>query len=138
MALYKEMTDTKGVVSKYFRISSITFNIDENLLDVTVREYADEDYRNIEKNIEQLRKTINEKQSAINILNENYRENEKEIIEKNQELYTYIEELNSLNQTSYYIGDKTYSFSFEDQDYSITDCYNLLKTLDVFENSTNV
>lgn len=138
MALYKEMTDTKGVVSKYFRISSITFNIDENLLDVTVREYADEDYRNIEKNIEQLKKTINEKQSAINILNENYRENEKEIIEKNQELYTYIEELNSLNQTSYYIGDKTYSFSFEDQDYSITDCYNLLKTLDVFENSTNV
>ena len=138
MALYKEMTDTKGVVSKYFRISSITFNIDENLLDVTVREYADEDYRNIEKNIEQLKKTINEKQSAINTLNENYRENEKEIIEKNQELYTYIEELNSLNQTSYYIGDKTYSFSFEDQDYSITDCYNLLKTLDVFENSTNV
>lgn len=138
MALYKEMIDTKGVVSKYFRISSITFNIDENLLDVTVREYADEDYRNIEKNIEQLRKTINEKQSAINTLNENYRENEKEIIEKNQELYTYIEELNSLNQTSYYIGDKTYSFSFEDQDYSITDCYNLLKTLDVFENSTNV
>lgn len=138
MALYKEMIDTKGVVSKYFRISSITFNIDENLLDVTVREYADEDYRNIEKNIEQLRKTINEKQSAINTLNKNYRENEKEIIEKNQELYTYIEELNSLNQTSYYIGDKTYSFSFEDQDYSITDCYNLLKTLDVFENSTNV
>ena len=138
MALYKEMIDTKGVVSKYFRISSITFNIDENLLDVTVREYADEDYRNIEKNIEQLKKTINEKQSAINTLNENYRENEKEIIEKNQELYTYIEELNSLNQTSYYIGDKTYSFSFEDQDYSITDCYNLLKTLDVFENSTNV
>lgn len=138
MALYKEMTDTKGVVSKYFRISSITFNIDENLLDVTVREYADEDYRNIEKNIEQLKKTINEKQNAINTLNENYRENEKEIIEKNQELYTYIEELNSLNQTSYYIGDKTYSFNFEDQDYSITDCYNLLKTLDVFENSTNV
>lgn len=138
MALYKEITDNKGVITRYFRISNITFDIDNDSLNVTVKEYTNEDYRDIEKNIRALKEEINEKQSVINTLNENYRENEEEILEKNKELYSLITELNSLNESSYYVGETVYSFDFTDQDYSITDCYNLLKTLDVFANSTNV
>lgn len=138
MALYKEITDNKGVITRYFRISNITFDIDNDSLNITVREYTNEDYRDIEKNIRALKEEINEKQSVINTLNENYRENEEEILEKNKELYSLITELNSLNESSYYVGETVYSFDFVDQDYSITDCYNLLKTLDVFVNSTNV
>ena len=138
MALYKEITNNKGVITRYFRISNITFDIDNDSLNITVREYTNEDYRDIEKNIRALKEEINEKQSVINTLNENYRENEEEILKKNKELYSLITELNSLNESSYYVGETVYSFDFIDQDYSITDCYNLLKTLDVFVDSTNV
>ena len=39
---------------------------------------------------------------------------------------------------NYSVGDKQYSFDFEDKDYSMSDCYNLLKKLDVFEDSVDV
>lgn len=138
MALYKEMTNSKGVVTRYFRISNITFIIDRGSLDITVTEYADESYREIEKNIKELKHQISTLQTDINILNENYKDNEATIVEKNKELYDLVDKLNNLNTSSYHVDEKVYSFNFEDQSYSITDCYNLLKTLDVFVDSTNV
>lgn len=138
MALYKEIIDNKGVVTRYFRISNITFAIDRNSLDITVTEYADESYRSIEKNIKELRNEISVLQTNINTLNENYKDNETVIIKKNKELYNLVAKLNDLNTSSYHVDDKVYTFDFEDQDYSITDCYNLLKTLDIFVDSTDV
>lgn len=138
MALYKEIVEDNGVVSKYFRISNISFDIDSKNISVGVKEYADSTYRDKEKEIKEIQTDINSKQSVLDTLNQNYRENEEEILKKNQELSVLVNQLNELKTKSYSIGDKQYNFEFEDKDYSMSDCYELLKQLDVFEDSVDV
>lgn len=138
MALYKEIVEDNGVVSKYFRISNISFDIDSKNISVSVKEYADSTYRDKEKEIKEIQTDINSKQSVLDTLNQNYRENEKEILKKNQELSVLVNQLNELKTKSYSIGDKQYNFEFEDKDYSMSDCYELLKQLDVFIDSVDV
>lgn len=135
MALYKEIVEDNGVVSKYFRISNISFNIDSKNISVGVKEYADSTYRDKEKEIRKIQEDINNRQSEINTLNEDYRNNEEEILKKNKEMAVLVNELNTKN---YFVGEKQYNFDFEDKDYSMSDCYNLLKELDVFEDSVDV
>lgn len=43
-----------------------------------------------------------------------------------------VNELNKLNTKNYSVGEKQHNFNFEDKDCSMSDCYNLLKELDVF------
>ena len=138
MALYKEIVEDNGVVSKYFRISNISFNIDSKNISVSVKEYADSTYRDKEKEIRKIQEDINNKQSEINILNEDYRNNEAEILKQNKEMAVLVNKLNELNTKNYSVGKKQYNFDFEDKDYSMSDCYNLLKELDVFEDSVDV
>lgn len=138
MALYKEIVEDNGVVSKYFRISNISFNIDSKNISVGVKEYADSTYRDKEKEIRKIQEDINNRQSEINILNEDYRNNEEEILKQNKEMAVLVNELNELNTKNYSVGEKQYNFDFEDKDYSMSDCYDLLKKLDVFEDSVDV
>lgn len=138
MALYKEIVEDNGVVSKYFRISNISFDIDSKNISVGVKEYADSTYRDKEKEIKEIQTDINSKQSVLDTLNQNYRENEEEILKKNQELSVLVNQLNELNTKNYSVGEKQYNFDFEDKDYSMSDCYELLKQLDVFEDSVDV
>lgn len=84
MALYKEIVEDNGVVSKYFRISNISFNIDSKNISVGVKEYADSTYRDKEKEIRKIQEDINNRQSEINTLNEDYRNNEEEILKKSK------------------------------------------------------
>ena len=138
MALYKEIVEDNGVVSKYFRISNISFNIDSKNISVGVKEYADSTYRDKEKEIKKIQEDIDNRQSEINILNEDYRSNEEEILKQNKEMAVLVNELNELNTKNYSVGEKQYNFDFEDKGYSMSDCYNLLKGLDVFEDSVDV
>lgn len=135
MALYKEMVNEKGVIMKYFRISDVAISIDNSNVVITVKEYFDNTYRSKEKKIDTLQSDINEKQKYINTLNENYRENEEEIMTKNNELNLIIEELNTVRGQVYYIDEQTYTFDFENTDYSLTKCYEMLKTLEIFADS---
>lgn len=138
MALYKEIISDNGVVSKYFRINNIILNIDDKKISISIKEYADDLYREKEKEITNLHNAISTKQFSINSLNEDYKNNEEEIIKQNQELMVLVKELNNLMAINYFIGERQYDFEFEDKNYSISDCYNLLKQLDEFKDSTDV
>lgn len=138
MALYKEIVEDNGVVSKYFRISNISFNIDSKNISVGVKEYADSIYRDKEKKIRKIQEDINNRQSEINILNEDYRNNEEEILKQNKEMAVLVNELNELNTKNYSVGEKQYNFDFEDKEYSLSICYKLLKTLELFKDSKDV
>ena len=42
MALFKEITNQKGVTSRYFRISNVALNIDSKNIVITLKEYTDD------------------------------------------------------------------------------------------------
>lgn len=138
MALFKEITNQKGVTSRYFRISNVALNIDSKNIVITLKEYASNTYRNKEKEISELQNEINERQEYIDTLNTNYNENKEEIITKNNELRVVINKLNEMKSQDYYIVEQKYNFDFEDKEYSLSTCYGLLKTLELFKDSKDV
>lgn len=138
MALFKEITNQKGVTSRYFRISNVALDIDSKNIVITLKEYTDNTYRNKEKEISELQNEINERQEYIDTLNTNYSENKEEIITKNNELRVVINKLNEMKSQDYYIGEQNYNFDFEDKEYSLSTCYGLLKTLELFKDSKDV
>ena len=138
MALFKEITNQKGVTSRYFRISNVALDIDSKNIVITLKEYTDNTYRNKEKEISDLQNEINERQEYINTLNTNYSENKEEIITKNNELRVVINKLNEMKSQDYYIVEQKYNFDFEDKEYSLSTCYGLLKTLELFKDSKDV
>ena len=138
MALFKEITNQKGVTSRYFRISNVALDIDSKNIVITLKEYTDNTYRNKEKEISDLQNEINERQEYIDILNTNYSENKEEIITKNNELRVAINKLNEMKSQDYYIVEQKYNFDFEDKEYSLSTCYGLLKTLELFKDSKDV
>lgn len=138
MALFKEITNQKGVTSRYFRISNVALDIDSKNIVITLKEYTDNTYRNKEKEISDLQNEINERQEYIDILNTNYSENKEEIITKNNELRVVINKLNEMKSQDYYIVEQKYNFDFEDKEYSLSTCYGLLKTLELFKDSKDV
>lgn len=138
MALFKEITNQKGVTSRYFRISNVALDIDSKNIVITLKEYASNTYRNKEKEISNLQNEINERQEYINTLNTNYSENKEEIIAKNNELRVVINKLNEMKSQDYYIVEQKYNFDFEDKEYSLSTCYGLLKTLELFKDSKDV
>ena len=138
MALFKEITNQKGVTSRYFRISNVALDIDSKNIVITLKEYTDNTYRNKEKEISELQSEVNERQEYINTLNTNYSENKEEIITKNNELGAIINKLNEMRSQDYYISEQSYNFDFEDKEYSLSICYKLLKTLELFKDSKDV
>ena len=138
MALFKEITNQKGVTSRYFRISNVALDIDSKNIVITLKEYASNTYRNKEKEISELQNEINERQKYIDTLNINYSENKEEIITKNNELRVVINKLNEMKSQDYYIVEQKYNFDFEDKEYSLSTCYGLLKTLELFKDSKDV
>ena len=138
MALFKEITNQKGVTSRYFRISNVALDIDGKNIVITMKEYTSNTYRNKEKEISELQNEINERQEYIDTLNTNYNENKEEIIAKNNELGAIINKLNEMKSQDYYIGEQNYNFDFEDKEYSLSTCYGLLKTLELFKDSKDV
>lgn len=138
MALFKEITNNKGVVSRYFRISSVNMDTDSNELLITVKEYTDNNYREKEKSVEALQSSINIKQNYIIKLNENYKDNESEITEQNQEINSLLDSLNESFDKEYFTNINVYTFALEDINYSLSSCYTLLKTLDFFSDSKDV
>ena len=138
MALFKEITNQKGVTSRYFRISNVALDIDSKNIVITLKEYASNTYRNKEKEISELQNEINEQQEYIDTLNTNYSENKEEIITKNNELRVVINKLNEMKSQDYYIVEQKYNFDFEDKEYSLSTCYGLLKTLELFKDSKDV
>lgn len=138
MALFKEITNQKGVTSRYFRISNVALDIDSKNIVITLKEYASSTYRNKEKEISDLQNEINERQEYIDTLNTNYSENKEEIITKNNELRVVINKLNEMKSQDYYIVEQKYNFDFEDKEYSLSTCYGLLKTLELFKDSKDV
>ena len=138
MALFKEITNQKGVTSRYFRISNVALDIDSKNIVITLKEYASNTYRNKEKEISDLQNEINERQEYIDSFFFFYSENKEEIITKNNELRVVINKLNEMKSQDYYIVEQKYNFDFEDKEYSLSTCYGLLKTLELFKDSKDV
>lgn len=138
MALYKEITDDNGVVSKYFRISNVDSDIDKEKINISVIKYVDEEYRNKEKEIKDMQAEVDNKRKIIEELNKDYENNSEEIIKQNQELWDMTNKLNTLISKNYFVKKEEYDFDFENKSYSMSDYYNLLKQLEIFSDSVDV
>lgn len=138
MALYKEIIDDKGIKLNYFRISKIELDIDNKKINISVKEYSNQTYRENEKNIEKDLEQIIQNQKQVDLLNENYLENEDEILKLNKNIESLVEEYNENYNKDLSVKTNIYSFDLQDKEYSLTICYNMLKTLEIFKNSNNI
>lgn len=87
MALRKELMSDKGIIGNYHRIESVSKNHDE--LSVVIKTYADESYREKEKELLEMSKKKNDLISELSILTINPEENAEKILEINEEFEKY-------------------------------------------------
>lgn len=87
MALRKELMSDKGVIGNYHRIESVNKNHDDLL--VTVKTYADESYREKEKELLEMSKKKNDLILELSVLTINPEENAGRISEINKEFEIY-------------------------------------------------
>lgn len=140
MALKKELIDNKGIKTLYHRISDFVVNKDKNIIEINVKSYADEKYRQEEKEYEDFIKTREEKMEKLD-----------ELVLKNadgsktDEVKKLTEEINNMYNTKVveqntYIFNKKIELDFDiNQKYSLEDIYNRIKSeIPDFANSTDV
>lgn len=137
MALYKEITDDKGINLNYFRISKVELEPSKNKLKIEVKEYTHKAYREKEKEVENLLVEIQNKQQKINVLSNNPLENEEEITKIKENIEKLTDEYNQKFDNDLSVKTTNYYFDLEDKEYSLTICYDMLKTLEIFKNSSN-
>lgn len=160
MALLKEIKDSKGLITKYHRISSFTINKDSNVLNVYIKSYADESYRELEKRIINLKLQRNElssdiasKRNEIDLVKFKGTEDsipQEETDKRVEELLLQISELESnINKTdeeistneigSTFLLDYTYNIPLDlNKSYNITEIYNELKETNKFKKAEDI
>jgi len=151
MALLKEITNSRGIVTNYHKISQFTLNADAGMLTVCVRHYADLEYRNAELSVINDRRLIASKQAELSslCLSENNRAdtvlNTGEILQIDEEPPVENEyrsqleaELNDLisnlpRETSYFAYEDAETIEVDVNDsFSLEGIYNMLKENDSY------
>lgn len=160
MALLKEIKNNKGLITKYHRISSFTINKDSNILNVYIKSYADESYRELEKRVINLKLQRNELSSDIaskrneidlvkfkgtedSIPQEETDKRVEELLSQISELESNINEINeeiSTNEIgSTFLLDYTDNIPLDlNKSYNITEIYNELKKIEKFKDSEDI
>ena len=137
MALKKEVTFNNGVKLEYHRIGDVQLDNKSKKTKVSVISYVDEDYRNEEK--ENLEKSTRHEELMNLILAENEKEQEERDTEQ---VVTWSEEANALVGTYTEHLDLSVlkiDLSFEDiTDISMSNLYNLIKQDDFFLGSEDI
>lgn len=113
MALKKELLLKNGITVNYHRIVALNEIINENI-SIQVLSYLDESKRTAEKEFEDIQNKISK--------NEEVTEEEMEKISEGFETYTY---------------HSNYQIEYQDN-YSVKDAYDYLKTLDEFKDAKDI
>ena len=122
MALLKEITDNKGIVTNYHKIVEIR-NIEQ--ITIVVRSYVSEEFRNREVE-------ANQKINRYNYLIENQsEETEDELLELSLKQPQYAQDLNlGISEEIYVVGEL--------KDYSFENAYDYLKSLPQFKGAQDI
>ncbi len=126
MALRKELKSDKGITATYHRIGSVVKN--HNKIEVTVKSYADETYRDKEKKLIELSEQKDALIYELSQLTVTPEENAEKIAEVEEKLEKY----NKLSQTSdFSIFSTTTQIPYGlDENVSFADIYKYLSESD--------
>ena len=130
MALNKKIVKDSGLSVSYFRILNIEVNYVYDISTVTIEEYISEDYRNKAKKKAELLNTIAELEQQSNTTKD-FKLKES-LIEKINTIYNSNKELLANN---YSTGINKVELDYVPEDLSISNFYNIIKNLDLYEDS---
>lgn len=126
MALKKELKNEKGITATYHRIDSVAKNY--NKIEVIMKSYADEAYRNKEKELIELSEQRDDLIYDLSLLTVDPEEHADEIAEVEEKL----EKINTLAQTNdFSIFSTSVIVPYElEENISFTDIYQYLSESD--------
>ncbi len=126
MALKKELKNEKGITATYHRIDSVAKNY--NKIEVIMKSYADETYRNKEKELIELSEQRDDLIYDLSLLTVDPEEHADEIAEVEEKL----EKINTLAQTNdFSIFSTSVIVPYElEENISFTDIYKYLSESD--------
>lgn len=130
MALDKKIVKDSGLSVSYFRILNIEVNYVYDISTITIEEYISEDYRNKAKKKAELLNTIAELEQQSNTTKD-FKLKES-LIEKINTIYNSNKELLANN---YSTGINKVELDYVPEDLSISNFYNIIKNLDLYEDS---
>lgn len=130
MALNKKIVKDSGLSVSYFRILNIEVNYVYDISTITIEEYISEDYRNKAKKKAELLNTIAELEQQSNTTKD-FKLKES-LIEKINTIYNSNKELLANN---YSTGINKVELDYVPEDLSISNFYNIIKNLDLYEDS---
>lgn len=130
MALNKKIVKDSGLSVSYFRILNIEVNYVYDISTITIEEYISEDYRNKAKKKAELLNTIAELEQQSNTTKD-FKLKES-LIEKINTIYNSNKELLANN---YSTGINKVELDYIPEDLSISNFYNIIKNLDLYEDS---
>lgn len=130
MALDKKIVKDSGLSVSYFRILNIEVNYVYDISTITIEEYISEDYRNKAKKKAELLNTIAELEQQSNTTKD-FKLKES-LIEKINTIYNSNKELLANN---YSTGINKVELDYIPEDLSISNFYNIIKNLDLYEDS---
>lgn len=140
MALKKELIDNKGIKTLYHRISDFVVNKDKNIIEINIKSYADDTYRQAEKDYEEFINTREEKMKKLNALVASNTDGS-----KTEEIKKLTDEINNMynskiTEQNTCIFNRKLELNFDiEQKCSLEDIYNRIKTeVPDFANSTDV
>ena len=130
MALEKEIELENGIILNYHRITSLN-KITNELNNIEINSYINENQRNKEKEYQNLQKENMQLQEDLNKENLS-EENREKLLEKNNKMNEELEKgINVLIESEFI------QIPY-DEDMTIEDAYDFLKTLEKYKNSKNI
>ena len=130
MALEKEIELENGIILNYHRITSLN-KITNELNNIEINSYINENQRNKEKEYQNLQKENMQLQEDLNKENLS-EENREKLLEKNNKMNEELEKgINVLIESEFI------QIPY-DEDMTIEDAYEFLKTLEKYKNSKNI
>lgn len=139
MALLKEITDEKGIITKYHKISSFVVDTENQLVRVIIKNYTNQTYREKEKANTKITEDFKNKYLELNRL-----------IDKNgdgyytEEIVKISEEINSVmevkdNEPPLAVSDASELLRYDPEgDYSLAGIYEELKQTEKYAGSEDI
>lgn len=146
MALNKAITNFNGIVTSYHMIYNIAYNIDQSYIEVSLKSYVDDSYRQKEKDLAFYAQQRTAVLSEINnieqqLANEENIINEEELINTRNQYLTELEEITILfNEHNRNFGisiDKVKLNISKDEPLSFSYIYSLLKETERYAGATD-
>ena len=132
MALNCELTDTKGITTKYHKIQSINIT---DCIRVTLASYSDESFREEEKKIKKNKEKKKDLQDKL--CYEKTKDQDEKTKEKIEKLSEEIESL-PINEVDNVVNQFDYVIPLSDTDsFSFSSIYEQLKKEDKFKDATD-